>query len=357
MGFKRFEPEDFVVSADTVTSTVWSGFQPSLNSYFTSSVQKEGTSGPYYLNVYQTSSNANGSEIQFSIAFGDLTGRGSVDFDRGAPGKSPSRSIYGQYRTLVLEDENAKFIFGSNFTGSYFYAINVERARYKEKLFPGSLNLTLSSSNSQLDYLHLTDNSNEVSLPTFYGTQRAYQIISGSNGKSWSSNSGANGYSYKGSYGLFLPDISVILLNGAALDDASTPGETGIGDGAGIGLQTNLDNDFNGDNASKLFVHISGSDGNSNNNIFELNSQETITSDFVFVRARNSEFNYSENPSYISGSTGEVIYNYFIDNPSTFPTAVGMYNDSNELLAVAKLSKPINKDFTKEALIRVKLDF
>ena len=357
MGFKRFDPEDFVVSADTVTSTVWSGFQPSLNSYFTSSVQKEGTSGPYYLNVYQTASNANGAEVQFSIAFGDSTGRGAVDFDGGVPGKSPSRSIYGQYRTLILEDENSQFIFGSNFTGSYFYAINVERARYKEKLFPGSLNLTISSSNSQLDQLHLTDNSNEVTLPTFYGTQRAYQIISGSNGSSWSNETGANGYSYSGSYGLFFPDTSIILLNGAALDDSSTPGSTGIGDGSGVGLGTNLTADSNQDNASKLFELISGSTGNSNGQTFELNSQETITSDFVFVRARNSEFNYSENPSYISGSTGEVIYSYFIDSPATFPTAVGMYNDSNELLAVAKLSKPITKDFTKEALIRVKLDF
>jgi len=34
-----------------------------------------------------------------------------------------------------------------------------------------------------------------------------------------------------------------------------------------------------------------------------------------------------------------------------------MYNDENDLLAVAKLSKPIQKDFTKEALVRVKLDF
>jgi hypothetical protein len=34
-----------------------------------------------------------------------------------------------------------------------------------------------------------------------------------------------------------------------------------------------------------------------------------------------------------------------------------MYNDNNELLAVAKMSKPLVKDFTKEALIRVKLDF
>ena len=354
MGFKRFDPEDFIVSSDTVTSTVWSGFQPSLNTYHSSSTQREGTSGPYYLNIYQTGSQVDGSEIQFSIAFADSTGRGSVLFDASVPEKSPSRTNYGQYRTLVLEDENSEFVFGSSFTGSYFYALSVERARYKEKLLPGSLNLTLSSSNAQgPDVIHLTDNSKEVSLPTYYGTQRAYQIISGSDGNAYA----GNGYSYSGSYGLFLPDISTILLNGAALDDVSAPGGTGTDDGCGIGLGTGLTANSNQDNNSKLFRHISASTGDSNSNVFQLNAQETITSDFVFVRARNSEFNYSENPSFISGSTGEVVFNYFIDNPQTFPTSVGMYNDSNELLAVAKLSRPISKDFTKEALIRVKLDF
>ena len=72
---------------------------------------------------------------------------------------------------------------------------------------------------------------------------------------------------------------------------------------------------------------------------------------------RNSEFNYTENPSFISGSTGEVIYDDFINQPQVYITSVGMYNDSNELLAVAKLSQPITKDFTKEALIKVKLDY
>jgi hypothetical protein len=90
---------------------------------------------------------------------------------------------------------------------------------------------------------------------------------------------------------------------------------------------------------------------------FQINSQETITSDYIFVRARSSEFNYSENPSFISGSTGEVLYNSFINSPQTYITTVGLYNDTNELLAVAKLSRPLPKDFTKEALIRAKLDF
>jgi hypothetical protein len=43
--------------------------------------------------------------------------------------------------------------------------------------------------------------------------------------------------------------------------------------------------------------------------------------------------------------------------PQVYLTTIGMYNDSNELVAVAKMSRPLLKDFTKEALVRVKLDF
>ena len=61
--------------------------------------------------------------------------------------------------------------------------------------------------------------------------------------------------------------------------------------------------------------------------------------------------------SYISGSTGEIIYPVLVDSPQTFISSVGLYNDNNECVAVAKLSKPLQKDFTKELLLRVKLDF
>ena len=75
MAFKRLDPEDFVVSTDSVTSTVWSNNNPSLNSFFTSSVQKDGTSGPYYLNVFQTASTDDTAAIQFAIAYGNPDGR------------------------------------------------------------------------------------------------------------------------------------------------------------------------------------------------------------------------------------------------------------------------------------------
>ena len=338
MGFKRFDPEDFLVSADSVSSTVWSGNSPELINYYYSTAQFQ-TAGDYYLSIYQTASTNPSAEVQFDIAYGHVKGSGSLYYNANVQGVSPSKTIYGQYRSLVLEDENSEFSFG-NVTQEYFYAINVSRARYKEKLLPGSLNLILRSGSN---ILSLTDNSQDVALPTYYGTQRAYQIVSGSDGSAYNISTDGNGYTpASGSYGLFLPDISTLLLNGKALDLAGP---------SGINLSTNLSANTDGQNTLKLYATlVSGSS-------FKLNSEETITSDFVFVRSRNAEFNYSTNPSFISGSTGEVIYPFFINNPQVYPTTVGLYNDANELLAVAKLSRPLQKNFTKESLVRVKLDF
>ena len=347
MSFNRLDPEDFVVSADAVSSAAWSSNIPTLTTFFTSSAQETGQSGEFYLNILNTGSDQPNSEIQFAIAYGDSTGGGASSYNTTVNDYSPSTTIYGSYRTLVLEDENSSFTFG-DVTSEYFYAISVERARYKETLFPGSLNLSLKSNVAgATDPIQLTDNSQDVTIPQYFGTMRAYQVISGSNGTAYNKTSGINsnntGYtSANGSYGLFLPDIGTILLNGAALD---------LDNAQGINLDTNRDLNTDANNAQDLFLAMSGSAA------FGLGCQETITSDYIFVRSRSSEFNYSENPSFISGSTGEVIYSYFINNPTVFPTTVGLYNDSNDLLAVAKLSKPIQKDFTKEALIRVKLDF
>ena len=334
MSFKRFDAEDFVVSSDAITSTLWSTGAPILTEFYTSSIQEAGSSGNFYLSVYQTSSIETAATVQFDIVYADIEGSGSALYNVAVPGKSPSRTMFGQYRSLILEDENANFIFGSDtnlVTGSYFWVLSVERARYKESLFPGSLNLTLSGSGGTVQ---LTDNSNDVLVNSFVGTSRVYQLVSGSNGSAFS----GNGYvANSGSYGLVFPELGTIILNPLAISQS-------------IGVDANRASVVNGENNTTLFTAIN--DGAS----FRLNSQETITSDYIFVRARNSEFNYTENPTFID-SVGEVIYDDFINNPQTYITTVGMYNDANELLAVAKLSRPIIKDFTKESLVRVKLDF
>jgi len=335
MSFKRLDPEDFLVSIDSITATAWSTNSPTLTSFFTSSTTS--TNDSYYKNVYQTASNISGSAVQFAIAYGSKIGSGSANFNDLIPGVTPTRTVYGQYRNLIYGSETAEFIFGA-VTSSDFWAINVDRARYKEHLLKGTFNLTLSGSG--IGFLRLTDNSGMVSTDTYLDCGRVYQIISGSNGIANTSINASGFSTNSGSYGLFLPDIATIILNPLALSQS-------------INLEPSRSNDSDGLNIQKLFIAISSSVSAS----FKLNSEETVTSDYVFVRARNAEFNYSENPSFISGSTGDVIYSVFINSPQTYMTTVGFYNDTNDLLAVAKLSKPLAKDFTKEALMRVKLDF
>jgi len=333
--FKRLDPEDFVISADSISATLWSTGNPTLTEFYTSSTQEASSAGNYYLSVYQTSSTEPAAAVQFDIAYGNEYGSGSIFYDNAVTGSSYTRTVYGQYRNLVLGDENSRFTFGT-VTQSDFYVINFERARYKEKLFLGSFNLTLTSGSRTLS---LTDNSNDVTTVSYTDAGRVYQIVSGSNGAAYS---GTGYHPSSGSYGLLLPDIGVALLNAKALD---TDGPYGVLLGTGRSFDTDNNNN------RRLFASIN------NGASFAINSEETISSDFIFVRARNSEFNYSENPSFISGSTGEVLYQSFIDNPKSYITTIGLYNDNNDLVAVAKMSRPLVKDFTKEILVRVKLDF
>ena len=348
MSFVSLNASDFVVSADSITSTLWTGQTPTLNQFFTSSAT---SSFNTYLDVYQTGSLRSDAEVQFSIAYGEVEGSGSAPYNDLVTGSSPSKVTYGQFRTLVNGDENTNFSFGTGNTDSRdIFVLNVNRARYKEKLFPGTFNLVLSGSDgTEVTRLQLTDNSKDVTTLTYTDAGRVFDIVSGSNGSATtavpiSASDTTAGYTPSGSYGKYLPDVGLIVLNPRALALSGSFG------GLGITVNNDLTDEALVANHSQLFESIKLAQ------TFSLNSEETITSDYVFVRVRNTDFNYSTNPSMISGS-GEFVYSSLINNPQTFITTVGLYNDANELLSVAKLSKPLVKDFTKEALVRVKLDF
>ena len=75
------------------------------------------------------------------------------------------------------------------------------------------------------------------------------------------------------------------------------------------------------------------------------------------MRAKNGEYNFSNNPSFATGSDGKFTQSTFVNDPKVYITTVGLYNENQELLAVAKLSKPILKSFSNEILVKVKLDF
>ena len=129
-----------------------------------------------------------------------------------------------------------------------------------------------------------------------------------------------------------------------------------------LGFATNTGSSSEGNNHFVLYHSISGSGKftdpmTSDPYGFIARNSEKITSTHYFVRIKNAEYNFSNNPSYVTGSVGQLAQSTFIGDPKTYITTVGLYNDNQELLAVAKLSKPLLKSFQREALIRVKLDF
>ena len=88
----------------------------------------------------------------------------------------------------------------------------------------------------------------------------------------------------------------------------------------------------------------------------QFNNTTELNSTIYFCRAPTGKFNYSSNPTYLSGSKIRV-KNTASDNPVAYVTTVGLYNAANELLAVAKLSEPLKKSVDNELTIRVRLDY
>ena len=352
MSFTTLDPTDFVVSSDSIVAPAWSSNQPTLSNFYTASatVSNKITSDAFYLNVYQLPTASIGSAVQFSIAYGNASGLGAPYYNTLVPGTTPSLTTYKQYKTLVYGPSvtgSQGFNFGGKCTNAPdIWAINVDRNRYKESLFPGTFNLTLSGSGG---FLYLTDSSNDTSVINYLDCGRVFNIVSGTNGNAVSAtptNATTNGQTVSGSYGFYLPDIGTIILNPSAIGLSPTYGGISVTPSTAVNPSTPYSSVSN----TRLFNAIV------NGGNFQLNSQETVSSNYVFVRIKNAEYNYTSNPTFISGS-GNLVYATLINSPQTYVTTVGLYNTNSELLAVGKMSRPLVKDFTKEALVRVKLDW
>jgi len=91
-------------------------------------------------------------------------------------------------------------------------------------------------------------------------------------------------------------------------------------------------------------------------NNLQFNNTTELNSSIYFCRAAASEFNYSSNPTYLTGSK-LTVKNTRTDSPVSYITTVGLYSSDNVLLATAKLSEPLKKDPTNELTLRVRLDY
>lgn len=335
--YTRFNSEDIVVATPSrITNALWSNGVGILTTFATSSKTVDPPVGQdrYYYNVY--ASDPTTQQVEFSIAYGDVSGAGAPSYDLDYP----TKAIYSQYKNLLLNNPLGQFTYisaGTTVTMSQFYAISIKMANLKQKLDAGNWQLNLSvpstydpPNNSKL---HLIDNSIDSTDLNAGSTARFYTVVSGTLGNQVGTDA----------YGLVYPDYGIILLDANAISaKLSMSLNTGTSNWQGASGHSNL---------REFFRTLVGGA------YFAARSEEKISSTHYFVRVKNQQYNYSTNPTFYSSSDGTIIQPVFYNNPVVFITTVGLYNDENELLAVAKLSRPIAKGFDKEALIKVRLDF
>jgi hypothetical protein len=335
--YNRYASDDIVISTDRVSTSTWSNNTNNLEVAYTASSQAVFTnatsSGAFRIDIYNLPTSSTSEEVQYSVSYGHRKGSGSLDFtnDTGSFGFSATRDIYSQYRNLVFGTELTDFTFDT-VTPDDIFIVNVNRARYKQNLKPGTLNLKLTGDNGE--FLFTDDSITKTGSAVITNIGRQFNLVSGSSGVMSGSTLGQTA---SGSYGLFYPDAGILLFNAAAVSHS-------------VGLEINRGSNANGKNNQKFYNAISES------GYFILDSEEKITSQYYFTRVKNQEFNYTTNSSFIE-TDGTLSFSSMNDNPRTYITTIGLYNDNNELVATAKLSQPLAKDFTKEALIKVKLDY
>ncbi len=392
MIFYQFDSTDIVSGR---TNTVASGFFPNSQpaasqSAFTDNfwalTQSAATPSPsygssiydiretmYYVNVYPDATSAANNDSYFSIAYGNFyaeeSGSGDFDLDTGSILAFPAKAVYTQYVNLLLGGDTfvTQFLINSGSSTNLslisapdIFVIDFSSYKMKDGVNAGLFEITLSGS---LGSLTVRDDS-----PFQTQASSVYNLITGS------INSPATTLPPYQGIGLFYPDDGVVIFNAGVVNQL-----------IGLSNVTSYGGPFNYNyNSIPSIVNFQNTGltvgftvnhkvfswaiQNASNATMKVGNTEYVPSQYYFVRVKNLDFNYSNNPTYVydgvtPGPNGVVypagqIYNAdFITNPTTYITTVGLYDNNNNLVAVAKLSRPALKTFDNELLIKVRLDF
>jgi len=366
--FKPFEINQYAPTTTGTARGLWAAGTAELITMFTSSTQNS-ASQDYYYEVWGSASISCADEVMFSVAYGHVSGSGSIN-EGGEADDTPSRAVYSQYKLMCLDgDEYGFYLSGSTKEEMAvpledFYVININRDKFGDKMDPGNFEINIAElngsgisnnvhtgSNVQLKanpkILTLIDDSGDTTDLIENATQTSYvrNLVSGSLQNGIYSNSDRH------YYGKVFPSQGIILISAKSLNHSSS-------------FNTVTGSNISGDNSYKLFTAMSGSAA-LNSMGFTARAIDIKHCSYYYCRIRNSEYNYTSNPTmmYQDGFSKGVIKNSrFWDNPITYITSIGLYGKDangidNQLLAVAKLSKPIKKSFTNELSVTIKLEY
>ena len=364
------EGMDKISQTDKVTSPYFSNGDTNLGSTSIVTSSLSDTNETYFFGI---SNSSTPTVEEFNVAFGSTQGFGSND-DANAI-KAPTDAIYKQYASLLLAPTEVTGGFKISQVGSTgtlstadteIYVLNARRSNMKDRLNKGTWQISLSGSNTAGAFaavnglngnvLHLKDDSS-TTTPTATPVGDRYNIVS------CSSAGAIAGASTVKNFGFFYPDMGIMVLSAAELS-ASIPGSGSQEDSVvafgpagteadkfrGFGFSTDVD--VNEKTALRFINCLVPATGN-----LKFRDEEDQVSAQYFCRVRSGHMNFSNNPTFVSGSLNELRATKMKGSPQTFISSVQLYNDSGEMVAVGNLSTPLKKNFSSEATIKVKLTY
>ena len=369
--YKDFHADDRTVVSQETSTGLWTGDTGSLTSFYTSDAQIAKANAKYFVDVYDKNPNTDSTaEVQFSLGYGHVSGAGTPTLNQQDTSTLASKAVYLQLKNLLLDSSDQKFVFTAaahTGSGDQIYAIVVSRARYKGYVDPGNWQLTLSGSKGIFKFI---DDSSQT-----LGTKRSFAknglvfnvasgSLTGTQGSTIVGITSSTAPNAGKGFGLFYPQKGVIVLNTNVITT-----HVGLADRTGSLGRTAATDHATGENTASAAIFISQSSGPGSlprapftgslvgsggvyqdqfnwhglyrsmvlGGSFTARSAEIISSNHYFLRLNNKEFNYSNNPTFATGSNGQLANADFENDPKVYVTTVGLYNDMNELLAVAKL--------------------
>jgi|688.fasta_scaffold00957_51 hypothetical protein len=326
-----------------------------LSTFYTGSLTDKNKK--YYIPIYNNPQNSEDSYHQFDISFAHISGSGSKYIENGED-LLPSKTMYRKYLLECFGTNKGKFKFKNGKNGDYFYAIQIDRDLFKDRLDPGNFQLYLSPLSSSANQLYNTgsnfslNQTSDVIYTLIDESKDTAEVITDSEGiydyyyvTSGSLQEGVYGDTDDDAWGIVFPKMGLIILDGVVLDQSCS--------------FNTVTASIDGDNIRKLFISISGSSVQTlsrtqTGSFFARSTEESLVETY-FCRANYYEFNYSNNYTYITGSKGEVNNLMFRREPNSYITSIGLYNRNNELVAVGKLPQPLLKNAGTEYIFQVRL--
>ena len=367
------EGMDKITTTEKITTPYFSNGETDLTSANIISSSLSDANENYFFGISHTDT---ATTEEFNVTFGSLNGYGAVV---GTNKKSRTEAIYKQFASILLAptEVTGGFIMssagssGAISTGkdSEIFVLSAKRSNMKDRLNKGNRTIVLSGSNSTAagvagsGTISLTDDSvNDTPTATPVGDR--YNIVSGSDGTI------VNPATTK-TYGWFYPNHGLLVFSATELS-ASIPGSTVSSSAAVIfqgreakgaaakanplrghaGFHTNPVTNQDSNNALR-FANCLRADGAK----LKFRDEEDQISKQFFCRFPAGGMNFSNNPTFVSGSDNELRQKTMWDNPTVYISQVQLYDSAHNLVAVGSLSTPLKKNFSSEATIKVKLTY